>query len=139
VHINCGGPEATIGNTIYEADNEPGGAAKYVYKREEDWQISTTGHFWDVNASLVNYIAENTSILRMDNSVLYTNARLTPLSLTYYVPCLANGNYRVKLHFAEIVMRDNRSYYSLGRRIFDVYIQVSINHRFIPYAIVLAA
>ena len=127
MHINCGGPQATIGNTIYEADNEPGGAAKYVSKREEDWQISTTGHFWDVNASLVNYIAGNTSILRMDNSVLYTNARLTPLSLTYYVPCLANGNYKVKLHFAEIVMRDNRSYYSLGRRIFDVYIQVSIN------------
>ncbi|KAH8481111.1 hypothetical protein H0E87_031154, partial [Populus deltoides] len=37
VHINCGGPEATIGNTIYEADNEPGGAAKYASKRE-DWQ-----------------------------------------------------------------------------------------------------
>nr|TKS10191.1 hypothetical protein D5086_0000085500 [Populus alba] len=123
VHINCGGPEATIGNTFYEADNEPGGAATYVYEREEDWQISTTGYFWDVNASLVNYTAQNTSILRMDNSVLYTNARLTPLSLTYYVRCLVNGKYKVKLHFAEIVMRDNRSYYSLGRRIFDVYIQ----------------
>jgi hypothetical protein len=127
VHINCGGPQATIGNTIYEADDEPGGAAKYVYKREEDCQISTTGHFWDVNASLDNYIAQNKSMLRMDNSVLYTNARLTPLSLTYHVRCLVNGKYKVKLHFAEIVMRDNRSYYSLGRRIFDVYIQVSIN------------
>jgi hypothetical protein len=49
------------------------------------------------------------------------------LSLTYHVPCLVNGNYTIKLHFAEIVMRDNRSYYSLGRPIFDVYIQVSIN------------
>ena len=126
MHINCGGPEATIGNTFYEADNEPGGAAKYASKREEDWQISTTGHFWDIDSSS-NYIAENMSMLRMDNSVLYTNARLTPLSLTYYVRCLVNGKYKVKLHFAEIVMRDNRSYYSLGRRIFDVYIQVSIN------------
>ncbi|KAI9376959.1 hypothetical protein POPTR_019G009601v4 [Populus trichocarpa] len=122
VHINCGGPEATIGNTIYEADNEPGGAAKYASKRE-DWQTSTTGHIWDVPASLDSYIAQNKSMLRMDNSVLYTNARLTPLSLTYHVPCLVNGNYTIKLHFAEIVMRDNRSYYSLGRRIFDVYIQ----------------
>uniref|UniRef100_A0A6N2K944 non-specific serine/threonine protein kinase n=1 Tax=Salix viminalis TaxID=40686 RepID=A0A6N2K944_SALVM len=59
----------------------------------------------------------------MNNSVLYTEARLTPLSLTYYVRCLVNGNYNVKLHFAEIVMRGNRSYYSLGRRVFDVYIQ----------------
>nr|TKS05938.1 putative leucine-rich repeat receptor-like serine/threonine-protein kinase [Populus alba] len=123
VHINCGGPEATIGNTIYKADDEPGGAVKYVPKREEDWQISTTGHFWDIDSSLDNYIAQNKSMLRMDDSVLYTNARLTPLSLTYYVRCLGNGNYKVKLHFAEIVMRDNRSYYSLGRRIFDVYIQ----------------
>ncbi|KAF9660927.1 hypothetical protein SADUNF_Sadunf19G0014600 [Salix dunnii] len=63
------------------------------------------------------------SILRMNNSVLYTEARLTPLSLTYYIPCLGNGNYTVKLHFAEIVIRGNRSYYSLGRRVFDVYIQ----------------
>ncbi|KAG6737307.1 hypothetical protein POTOM_058821 [Populus tomentosa] len=115
--------EATIGNTIYKADDEPGGAVKYVPKREEDWQISTTGHFWDIDSSLDNYIAQNKSMLRMDDSVLYTNARLTPLSLTYYVRCLGNGNYKVKLHFAEIVMRDNRSYYSLGRRIFDVYIQ----------------
>ncbi|PRQ29281.1 putative protein kinase RLK-Pelle-DLSV family [Rosa chinensis] len=59
----------------------------------------------------------------MKNSELYTNARLTPLSLTYYANCLRDGNYTVKLHFAEIVIRGNRSYYSVGRRIFDVYIQ----------------
>ncbi|KAJ6296986.1 hypothetical protein OIU78_022668 [Salix suchowensis] len=122
MHINCGGPAATIGKTIYEADDEPGGAAKYV-STGRDWQKSTTGHIWDVKSSSDSYIAQNMSILRMDNSVLYTNASLTPLSLTYYIPCLVNGNYTVKLHFAEIVMRDNRSYYSLGRRVFDVYIQ----------------
>uniref|UniRef100_A0A6N2KNX7 non-specific serine/threonine protein kinase n=1 Tax=Salix viminalis TaxID=40686 RepID=A0A6N2KNX7_SALVM len=115
VHINCGGLATTIEKTTYEADDDLGGAAKYAFTGH-DWQKSTTGHFWDVNSSLNNYIAQNMSILRMKKSVLYTNARLTPLSLTYYVPCLANGNYNVKLHFAEIVMRDNRSYYSLGRR-----------------------
>ncbi|KAL9367368.1 hypothetical protein Peur_038567 [Populus x canadensis] len=122
VHINCGGPETTIGNTIYEADDEPGGATKYVPKREV-WQLSTTGHVWDVRPTADDYMAQNKSILRMSNSQLYTNARLTPLSLTYHVRCLVNGNYTVKLHFAEIVMRDNKSFYSLGRRIFDVYIQ----------------
>jgi hypothetical protein len=55
---------------------------------------------------------------------LYMNARLSPFSLTYYLRCLANGTYRVRLHFAEIVIRGNRSFSSLGRRIFDVYIQV---------------
>ncbi|XP_062095701.1 probable LRR receptor-like serine/threonine-protein kinase At1g53430 [Humulus lupulus] len=59
----------------------------------------------------------------MNNSDLYTTARLSPLSLTYYGRCLVNGNYTVKLHFAEIVLRDNRSYYGVGRRIFDVYVQ----------------
>ncbi|KAG7963667.1 hypothetical protein I3843_09G129900 [Carya illinoinensis] len=59
----------------------------------------------------------------MNSYELYTSARLSPLSLTYYVRCLANGNYTVTLSFAEIVFRDNRSFYSLGRRIFDVYIQ----------------
>ena len=123
MHINCGGPETTIGNTIYEADDEPGGATKYVPKREV-WQLSTTGHVWDVRPTEDDYIAQNKSVLRMSNSQLYTNARLTPLSLTYHVRCLVNGNYTVKLHFAEIVMRDNKSFYSLVRRIFDVYIQV---------------
>ncbi|KAF9660926.1 hypothetical protein SADUNF_Sadunf19G0014500 [Salix dunnii] len=122
VHINCGGPVATIGKTTYEADDDLGGAAKYA-STGRDWKKSTTGHFWDVNSSSASYIAQNRSILGMDNSVLYTNASLTPLSLTYYIPCLVNGNYNVKLHFAEIVIRDNRSYYSLGRRVFDVYIQ----------------
>uniref|UniRef100_A0A2N9GZA8 non-specific serine/threonine protein kinase n=1 Tax=Fagus sylvatica TaxID=28930 RepID=A0A2N9GZA8_FAGSY len=51
------------------------------------------------------------------------DARLSPLSLTYYARCLAKGNYTVKLHFAEIIFRDNRSFFSVGRRIFDVYIQ----------------
>ncbi|KAF9660929.1 hypothetical protein SADUNF_Sadunf19G0014800 [Salix dunnii] len=121
VHINCGGPAAPIGKTTYKADDEPGGAAKYVSKGL-DWQKSTTGHFWDVSSLSDSYIAQNKSILRMDNK-LYTSASLTPLSLTYYIPCLVNGNYNVKLHFAEIVIRDNRSFYSLGRRVFDVYIQ----------------
>ncbi|KAK2994751.1 hypothetical protein RJ640_031024 [Escallonia rubra] len=59
----------------------------------------------------------------MNDSELYTTARLSPLSLTYYARCLANGDYNVTLQFAEIIIRDNRSYQSLGRRVFDVYIQ----------------
>ncbi|XP_060974754.1 probable LRR receptor-like serine/threonine-protein kinase At1g53430 [Cannabis sativa] len=50
-------------------------------------------------------------------------ARISPLSLTYFGRCLANGSYTVKLHFSEIIFRDNKSYFSLGRRIFDVYVQ----------------
>jgi hypothetical protein len=60
----------------------------------------------------------------MHDYELYMNARLSPISLTYYLRCLANGKYTVRLHFAEMVIRGNSSFYSLGRRIFDVYIQV---------------
>ncbi|KAF2302934.1 hypothetical protein GH714_011345 [Hevea brasiliensis] len=122
LHINCGGGATNIGDISYVADEESGAAAKYVPTRES-WEISNTGHFWSKNRSASDYIAQNLSILRMENSELYTRARLSPLSLTYYVRCLVNGNYNVKLHFAEIVFRDNSSYYSLGRRIFNVYIQ----------------
>ncbi|KAF2302939.1 hypothetical protein GH714_011404 [Hevea brasiliensis] len=122
LHINCGGGATNIGDISYVADEESGAAAKYVPTRES-WEISNTGHFWSKNRSASDYIAQNLSILRMENSELYTRARLSPLSLTYYVRCLVNGNYNVKLHFAEIVLRDNSSYYSLGRRIFNVYIQ----------------
>ncbi|KAJ9135979.1 hypothetical protein P3X46_033097 [Hevea brasiliensis] len=122
LHINCGGQEITIGKFSYEADEGYGGEAQYV-PLKDNWAVSTTGRFWDVNNTANMFIGKNVSMLRMSNSELYTNARLSPLSLTYYARCLVNGNYTVKLHFAEIVIRDNRSFQSLGRRIFDVYIQ----------------
>ncbi|KAB1221475.1 hypothetical protein CJ030_MR2G028844 [Morella rubra] len=122
LHINCGGTATTSGNIQYEADQDPAGAAKFVPVRDS-WGISSSGNFWDVNAAADEYIANNMSILTMNGSELYTSARLSPLSFTYYARCLANGNYTVRLYFAEILLRDNRSFYSLGRRIFDVYIQ----------------
>jgi len=126
LHINCGGRATTIGDIKYEADLEPGGAAKFVSMKDDAWGFSSTGVFWVVWSSSMDYVAENVSRLRMNDSLLYMNARLSPISLTYYARCLANGNYTVKLHFAEIILRDNRSFYSVGRRMFDVYIQVQV-------------
>ncbi|KAK8580574.1 hypothetical protein V6N12_070839 [Hibiscus sabdariffa] len=122
VNINCGGGATTINGVDYEADEDSGGAAKY-FPLKETWETSSTGLFWDTSVTSRDFIAQNVSILRTNNSKLYTRARLSPLSLTYYFRCLANGSYTVTLHFAEIVIRGNRSYQSLGRRIFDVYIQ----------------
>ncbi|XP_058202461.1 probable LRR receptor-like serine/threonine-protein kinase At1g07650 isoform X31 [Rhododendron vialii] len=120
LHINCGGGQVTIGKTTYEGDETEGDAAKFVHELSY-WGFSSTGRVWD--SSNTNYIAKNVSVLKMDYSQLYTRARLSPLSLTYYGRCLANGNYTVTLHFAEIIFRDNASYHSLGRRLFDIYIQ----------------
>ncbi|PQQ01641.1 hypothetical protein Pyn_33241 [Prunus yedoensis var. nudiflora] len=122
LHINCGGKATTIGGINFEGDPDLGGPAKFVPVRPI-WGISTTGHFWDANPTSNDYIANNASTLGMNNSELYTSARLSPLSLTYYARCFGNGNYTVRLHFSEIIIRGNRSFYSLGRRMFDVYIQ----------------
>ncbi|KAI5411529.1 hypothetical protein KIW84_056557 [Lathyrus oleraceus] len=59
----------------------------------------------------------------MVDSELYMKARVSPISLTYYGFCLANGNYTVNLHFAEIMFTDGQTYGSLGRRVFDIYLQ----------------
>ncbi|KAK4710938.1 hypothetical protein R3W88_005451 [Solanum pinnatisectum] len=122
VHINCGGESVTIGDTTYEADEDSAGAAKFVYWKE-NWGSSNTGDFWDRPIALNEYKATNVSSIKGHNSELYTTARLSALSLTYYGRCLENGNYTVTVHFAEIVIRDNRSFQSLGKRMFDVYIQ----------------
>ncbi|KAL4627288.1 hypothetical protein ACB092_05G156900 [Castanea dentata] len=122
LHINCGGKETTVGRIKYEGDEDPAGPAKYFHVKT-NWGFSNTGHFWDIDITPNDYLANNVSILTMENSQLYTSARLSPLSITYYARCLANGNYLVKLHFAEIVFKSTISSYSLGRRIFDVYIQ----------------
>ncbi|KAM4101017.1 hypothetical protein ACJW30_05G111900 [Castanea mollissima] len=122
LHINCGGKETTVGRKKYEGDEDAAGPTKY-FRMKPNWGFSNTGRFWDIGITPNDYLANNVSILTMENSQLYTSARLSPLSITYYARCLANGNYTVKLHFAEIVFRSTISSYSLGRRIFDVYIQ----------------
>ena len=90
MHINCGGKATTIGNIKYEADVDLAGATKYV-RVSENWGFSSSGRFWGINTSANDYIANNVSILRMNEFELYTSARLSPLSITYYAHCLANG------------------------------------------------
>ncbi|KAL7218642.1 hypothetical protein ACSBR2_011828 [Camellia fascicularis] len=100
---------------------DSGGPAKFV-QHGTNWAFSSTGCFFDDN-SFDSWISTNMSRLSMRNSELYMSARISPISLTYYGFCLLNGNYTVKLHFAEIVFTDDETFSSLGRRIFDIYIQ----------------
>ncbi|XP_064947956.1 probable LRR receptor-like serine/threonine-protein kinase At1g53430 isoform X1 [Musa acuminata AAA Group] len=117
--INCGGEKAIVDGNEFEADTNPLGPAQYDYT--EKWAYSSTGDFADTRDQ--KYIAKNASLLNMTNSELYMTARLSPLSLKYYGLCLQEGNYEVKLHFAEIMFTDDQNYSSLGQRIFDVSIQ----------------
>ncbi|KAG8662596.1 hypothetical protein MANES_01G125200v8 [Manihot esculenta] len=125
LHINCGGKEIVAsGNTTFQADLEPRGAS--MFHSSQSWAFSSTGSFMDNDKDADSYIQTNTSAIFNVSALdaqLYTKARVSPLSLTYYGLCLLNGNYTVKLHFAEIVFTNDTSFNSLGKRLFDVYIQ----------------
>ncbi|EPS63221.1 hypothetical protein M569_11565, partial [Genlisea aurea] len=123
LHINCGGDDFTskeiYGTVNYEGDSA-GDPAKFISNNY--WGFVSSGNFF----GQLTY-ANSRAIANVPNNNLsepYSSARLSPLSLSYFHYCLENGNYSVGLHFAEILFtNDTASYYSLGRRKFDVYIQ----------------
>ncbi|XP_042951865.1 probable leucine-rich repeat receptor-like serine/threonine-protein kinase At3g14840 isoform X3 [Carya illinoinensis] len=125
LHINCGGEKVTVNKSEFDADVDPRGYSTFFLAQHQYWSSSSTGEFMDDNRPNRDFILSNLSGLSTNtpDPELYMTARISPLSLTYYAFCLVNGNYTVKLHFAEIVFTDDETYSSLGRRIFDVYIQ----------------
>ncbi|KAK5786903.1 hypothetical protein PVK06_041552 [Gossypium arboreum] len=123
VHINCGGEITKFNGTDYDADNNQAGPSTFL-QSTRNWAFSTTGVFLDDDHTDDNLAFDNSQVsISGDGAELYRNARLAPTSLTYYLFCLANSTYTVNLYFAEIQFTNDQTYSSLGRRIFDVYIQ----------------
>ncbi|KAL9298063.1 hypothetical protein ACSQ67_023959 [Phaseolus vulgaris] len=122
--INCGGGEGEFEGNNYVGDLHLNGISNFDLRSEEQWAYSSTGVFMGNYSA--NYVAENVFSLNISGPEYYQNARLSPMSLNYYGLCMPNGNYKVKLHFAEIMYSDDQTYRSLGRRIFDVSVQVEI-------------
>ena len=122
MYINCGGKGLSVEDKSYKADLDSGGPTRFLLT-DSQWGFSNTGHFLD-DSKRDSYIVGSAS--PVNSSELYTSARASALSLTYYGLCMHNGSYNVSLHFAEIVFTDGREYSSLGRRVFDIYIQVSV-------------
>ncbi|XP_015875666.3 probable LRR receptor-like serine/threonine-protein kinase RFK1 isoform X2 [Ziziphus jujuba] len=126
MHVNSGGNDVTIEENkkriLYEGDGGvEGGSAKYFLNENSNWGFSSTGDFMDDNNfQNARYIA---TLQSLNVSELYKTARISPISLTYFHRCLENGNYTVNLHFAEIQFTNDQTYSSLGRRIFDIYVQ----------------
>nr|VDD36520.1 unnamed protein product [Brassica oleracea] len=131
LHINCGGDNIVITNSshkiTYQADNTKTKAA--TNQQFKDWGISNTGEFFsdghtkETSNTDDTYIISTSLRLSGDSPDIYKTARRSPLSLVYYAFCMENGTYSVKLHFMEIQFSDQELYSSLGRRIFDVYVQ----------------
>ncbi|KAF7152708.1 hypothetical protein RHSIM_Rhsim01G0036400 [Rhododendron simsii] len=119
--INCGGPKITAVNQIvYEWDNETLGPVTYYETSTKRWAVSNVGHFNELNDS--QYTSVSSSQFTTLDTVLQT-ARISPGSLRYFGLGLENGNYSVTLHFAETAFLNPQTWKSLGRRVFDIYIQ----------------
>ncbi|CAI8593285.1 unnamed protein product [Vicia faba] len=123
LYINCGGNQAIVNGKSYDGDSDSAGPAKFHASSTGNWAFSTTGVFMENDLLVKTFVPQNTSKLTTADGELYTNARISPISLTYYGFCLANGSYTVNLHFAEIMFTDHQPYGSLGRRVFDIYLQ----------------
>ncbi|KAM6570474.1 hypothetical protein CsatB_018459 [Cannabis sativa] len=121
--VNCGGEQITSSDgVVYEKDDETLGPATHFVTRSKRWAVSNVGRFqWNDSHS---YISTSSShFTNTLDSELFQTARLSASSLRYYGLGLQNGNYTVKLHFAETAFENPRTWTSLGKRIFDIYIQ----------------
>ncbi|KAJ8751960.1 hypothetical protein K2173_000706 [Erythroxylum novogranatense] len=120
--IKCGGPQITSSTgTVYEMDNETLGAATYHVTDTHSWAVSNVGYFTGTNNSQ-HKISSSSQFTSLD-SELFQTARVSASSLRYYGLGLENGNYSVTLQFAETAIPDDNTWKSLGKRVFDVYVQ----------------
>ncbi|KAK7313192.1 hypothetical protein VNO77_37687 [Canavalia gladiata] len=121
--INCGGPQITSSNGIlYEKDNETLGPATYFVTDTQRWAVSNVGYFsGSIISQYTSFVSTEFSGTLDPN--LFQTARLSASSLRYYGLGLENGNYNVRLQFAESKILDSASWKSVGRRVFDIYIQ----------------
>ncbi|XP_058071873.1 probable LRR receptor-like serine/threonine-protein kinase At1g56140 isoform X7 [Magnolia sinica] len=121
--IRCGGPSMKINDTEYEGDKEPLGPVSYKVASTEKWAVSNVGKFTDYQSSDTTYSREIKDVPNTADAWLVQYARISPGSLRYYGLGLENGNYTVNLKFAETEFPDSKTGKSVGKRVFDIYLQ----------------
>ncbi|GKV44299.1 hypothetical protein SLEP1_g51491 [Rubroshorea leprosula] len=125
--IKCGGPEVTVDRIKYEADNSSLGTASFYVIDSDKLGVSNVGLFSDRSSqTYVQNAVEQ--VIHTGSPELFKTSRISPGSLRYYGLGLENGPYMVNLLFAETTFKDRstQTWESLGRRIFDIYIQGTI-------------
>ncbi|XP_073001069.1 probable LRR receptor-like serine/threonine-protein kinase At1g56130 [Typha latifolia] len=128
--IKCGGSRTMTASdgTVYEIDNATLAASSYYVTNPTKWGVSSVGKFAD--SSDASYILGSSS--QFQNTLdpeIFQSARLSPSSLRYYGLGLQNGNYTIKLQFAETSFPNPPSWKSLGRRVFNIYIQGDLKEK----------
>ncbi|CAI8618722.1 unnamed protein product [Vicia faba] len=126
LHVSCGGKDITVrengDDILYVGDGYVvGGAAKLFKDHENHWGFSSTGDFMDDGDFQNTRYSRSLSSSSLPE--LYKTARASPITLTYFHYCLENGKYTVHLHFAEIQFSNDKTFRSLGRRLFNIYVQ----------------
>ncbi|XP_044967602.1 probable LRR receptor-like serine/threonine-protein kinase At1g56130 isoform X1 [Hordeum vulgare subsp. vulgare] len=122
--VDCGSSRPVSGSdkSVYEPDGGNLGPATFYVTGAPTWGVSNVGKFVDtLNDSYIIYSShqfQNTL-----DTELFRNARMSPSSLRYFGIGLENGNYTVTLQFAEFGFTDTQSWKSVGRRVFDIYVQ----------------
>ncbi|XP_019051666.1 PREDICTED: probable LRR receptor-like serine/threonine-protein kinase At1g56140 [Nelumbo nucifera] len=125
--IKCGGlAMASTAGRLFERENETLGPASYYVTDTQKWGVSNVGLFNDRNTpSYFQMTLSQISGAGILTSEFFQTSRLSPGSLRYYGLGLENGVYTVSLWFAETGIDDasTETWKSLGRRVFDIYIQ----------------
>ncbi|KAL7234192.1 hypothetical protein ACSBR1_017730 [Camellia fascicularis] len=84
--------------------------------------LSNVGRFGENNNAQYTSFSSSQFTNTLD-SELFQTARISAGSLRYYGLGLQNGNYTVNLQFAELTIENPTTWKSLGRRVFDIYIE----------------
>ncbi|CAA0291890.1 unnamed protein product [Arabidopsis thaliana] len=125
--INCGGSRLKIGKDTYTDDLNSRGQSTFSSVSER-WGYSSSG-VW-LGKEDAGYLAtDRFNLINESTPEYYKTARLSPQSLKYYGLCLRRGSYKLQLHFAEIMFSNDQTFNSLGRRIFDIYVQGNLLER----------
>ncbi|KAI9086964.1 hypothetical protein K1719_031125 [Acacia pycnantha] len=123
--IKCAGPPITASDgTKFESEKEALGAATYFVTDTKRWAVSNVGLFTGSNNALYNKSVLGPFTGTLDPQ-LFQTARISASSLRYYGLGLENGAYNITLYFTEMSILDTNTttWISLGRRVFDIYIQ----------------
>ncbi|TKW31360.1 hypothetical protein SEVIR_2G100400v4 [Setaria viridis] len=129
--VDCGGNRSMVGSdsTMYDLDPTDLGASSYYVSGQTRWGVSNVGKFNQApNGSNIIY-SSNQQFQNTADSELFQTARMSASSLRYYGLGLENGNYTVVLQFAETAYPDTQTWQSLGRRVFDIYVQGSLREK----------
>nr|XP_025881681.1 probable LRR receptor-like serine/threonine-protein kinase At1g56130 isoform X2 [Oryza sativa Japonica Group] len=129
--FDCGSNSSTSAsdNTIFEADPTSLGTAAYYVTSQTRWGVSSVGNFFQGTNGMDRIYSSSKHFQNTVDSKLFETARMSPSSLRYYGLGLENGNYTVLLQFAEFSFTETPTWQSLGRRVFDIYVQGALKEK----------